>query len=78
MSDDFSLEKFVSRFASELNHLYGTWGENTATWSYTRGNSPRLLFKTYEALQSEGVHQMAKIAEFIGVPANSGRIAFAI
>jgi len=77
--DDFSLEKFASRFVrGELNHPYGTWGENTATWFYTRGNSQRLLLVTYEALQSEGASQVARIAEFIGVPTSSERIAFAI
>jgi len=77
--DDFPLDKFVSRFVSgELNHPYGTWAENTATWFCTRGQSPRLLLVTYEALQSEGARQMAKIAEFIGVPADPARIAFAL
>jgi hypothetical protein len=37
-----------------------------------------LLLVTYEALQSEGARQMAKIAEFIGVPADPARIAFAL
>ena len=79
ISDDFPLEKFVSRFVSgELNHPYGTWGENTATWFYARSHSPRLLLVTYEALQSEGAHQMARIAEFIGVPTTPERISFAI
>jgi hypothetical protein len=79
IADDFPLDQFVSRFVrGELNHPYGTWGENTATWFYTRGNSPRLLLVTYEALQSEGPQQMARIAEFIGVQADPDRIAFAI
>jgi hypothetical protein len=79
ISDDYPLEKFVSRFVrGELNHPYGTWGEHTATWFYTRGNSPRLLLVTYESLQSDGSHQMARIAEFLGVPASPDRIAFAI
>jgi hypothetical protein len=79
IADDFPLDKFVSRFVNgELNHPYGTWGENTATWFYARGNSPRLLLVTYESLQSEGAHQMARIAEFIGVPVNPERIGFAI
>jgi len=79
IADDFPLEKFVSRFVrGELNHPYGTWGENTATWFYTRGNSSRLLLVTYEALQSDGPRQMEKVAEFIGVPADPDRIAFAI
>jgi hypothetical protein len=33
---------------------------------------------TYEALQSEGAHQMARIAEFIGVPVTPERIRFAL
>jgi hypothetical protein len=79
ISDDYPLEKFVSRFVrGEVNHPYGTWAENTATWFYTRGNSPRLLLVTYESLQTEGTHQMARIAEFLGVPASPERIAFAI
>jgi hypothetical protein len=77
--DDFPLEKFVSRFVKgELNHPYGTWGENTASWHYTRGNSSRLLLVTYEALQADGPQQMARIAQFIGVPTTAERIAFAI
>ena len=79
IADDFPLDKFVSRFVSgELNHPYGTWGENTATWFYARGNSPRLLLVTYESLQSEGARQLARIAEFIGVPVTTERIDFAI
>ena len=79
ITEDFPLETFVSRFVrGELNHPYGTWGENTATWFYTRGNSPRLLLVTYEALQSQGTHEMGRIAEFLGVSANPERIAFAI
>ncbi|MGA9474046.1 MAG: sulfotransferase domain-containing protein [Terriglobales bacterium] len=79
IADDFPLDKFVSRFVSgELNHPYGTWGENTATWFYARGNSPRLLLVTYESLQSEGARQLARIAEFIGVPVTTERINFAI
>jgi hypothetical protein len=77
--EGFPLEQFVSRFVrGELNHPYGTWGENTATWFYTRGNTPRLLLVTYEALQSDGTRQMARIAEFIGVPTTAERIQFAI
>jgi Sulfotransferase domain len=79
IAEDYPLEKFVSRFVrGELNHPYGTWGENTATWFYTRGNSPRLLLVTYESLQSEGAHQMARIAEFLAVPTSPERITFAI
>jgi len=76
---DFPKDKFVSRFVSgELNHPYGTWGENTATWYYARGNTPRLLLVTYESLQSDGPHQMAKIADFLGIQTTPEKIAYAI
>src|SRR5271154_1316263 len=33
ISDDYPLQQFVSRFVrGELNHSYGTWGENAASW----------------------------------------------
>jgi hypothetical protein len=77
--EGFPVEKFVSRFVSgELNHPYGTWGENTATWYYARGHSSRLLLVTYEALQSDGPHQMERIAAFLGIPTTPERITFAI
>lgn len=79
IEEGFPVEQFVSRFVrGEVSHPYGTWAENTATWFYTRANSPRLLLVTYEALQSDGPQQMARIAEFIGVPADRERIDFAI
>lgn len=77
--EDFPVDKFVSRFVrGELNHPYGTWGENTATWYYARGQSSRLLLVTYEALQSDGPHQMERIAGFLAIPTSRERIAFAI
>ncbi len=79
ISDDYPLEQFVSRFVQgPLNHPYGTWGEHTATWFYTRGNSPRLLLVTYEALQKQAQLEMSRIAEFLGIAASPERIAFAI
>ncbi|HVM94531.1 MAG TPA: sulfotransferase domain-containing protein [Terriglobales bacterium] len=77
--EDFPKDKFVSRFVSgELNHPYGTWGENTATWYYARGNTSRLLLVTYESLQSDGPHQMARIAGFLGIHTTPEKIAYAI
>jgi len=77
--EDFPKDKFVSRFVNgELNHPYGTWGENTATWFYARGNTPRLLLVTYEALQSDGPHQMARIANFLGISTTPEQITYAI
>jgi hypothetical protein len=79
ISEDYPLEQFVSRFVrGELNHRYGTWGENAASWLYTRRQDPQFLLVKYEALQSQAVAEMGRIAEFLGVAADRERIAFAI
>jgi hypothetical protein len=79
IADDFPLPQFVSRFVrGELNHPYGTWGENAASWVYTRGADPRFLLVTYEALQSQAMNEMGRIARFLGLSATSEQLAFAI
>jgi hypothetical protein len=79
IADDYPREKFVSRFVrGELNHPYGTWGENAATWFYTRRGDPRFLLVKYEALQSQAVDEMARIAGFLGISATPDRLAKAI
>ncbi|HWZ81650.1 MAG TPA: sulfotransferase domain-containing protein [Terriglobales bacterium] len=79
IGEDYPVQQFVSRFVrGEVNHPYGTWGENTATWFYTRHNSPRFLLVTYEALQSDAVPEMGRIADFLGIAADKQRIAFAV
>ena len=72
ISEDYPLQQFVSRFVrGELNHPYGTWGEN-------RRQGPQFLLVRYESLQSQAIDEMEKIAEFLGVSADPERIAFAI
>jgi Sulfotransferase domain len=79
IADDYPLPQFVSRFVrGELNHPYGTWGEHTATWFYTRRGDPRLLQVKYEALQSQAMDEMRKIAKFLGIAATPERLTFAI
>jgi hypothetical protein len=77
--EDFPLTKFVSRFVrGELNHPHGTWGEHVATWFYTRTNDPRFLLVRYESLQAEGLQELRRVAEFLGIPAKDERLAFAL
>jgi hypothetical protein len=79
IADDFPLPQFVSRFVrGELNHPYGTWGENVATWLYTRRADPRFLLVKYEALQAQALEEMARIARFMGISPDPDRLAFAI
>jgi hypothetical protein len=79
IAEDFPLPQFVSRFVhGELNHGYGTWGENVASWLSTRRDDPRFLLVKYEALQTQAMDEMARIAHFMGIPPDPGRSAFAI
>ncbi len=79
IADDFPLQQFVSRFLrGELNHPYGTWGENVASWFYTRRQDSRFLLVTYEALQTRPAEEMRRIASFMGISPDPERLAFAI
>jgi len=79
IAEDYPLEQFVARFVSgELNHPYGTWGENAASWFYTRHGDPRFLLVRYEALQTQPTDEMRRIADFLAIPATSEQIATAI
>lgn len=79
ISEDYPVQQFVSRFLrGELNHPYGTWGENAATWFYARRGDPRFLLVKYEDLQSQAMEEMGKIANFLSIPTAPERLAFAI
>jgi len=77
--EDFPVQQFVSRFVQgEVNHPYGTWGENAASWFYTRGGDSRFLLVKYEALQSQAMEEMTRIAAFLGIAASPQQLATAI
>jgi hypothetical protein len=79
IAEDFPLTQFVSRFVrGEVNHPYGTWFENVATWFYTRRDDSRFLLVKYEALQSQAMEEMERIARFLGISPDRERLAFAI
>jgi Sulfotransferase domain len=79
IAEDFPRQEFVSRFVrGEVNHPNGTWAENVATWFYARRGDPRFLLVRYEDLQTQALVEMAKIARFIGISADSERLAFAV
>jgi hypothetical protein len=79
IADDFPVPRFVSRFVrGELNHPHGTWGENVASWLYTRRGNPTFLLVQYENLQSQPMDEMARIARFLGISPDPERLVFAI
>jgi hypothetical protein len=79
IAEEYPKQQFVSRFVrGELNHPYGTWFENAATWFYARRGDPRFLLVKYEALQSQAMEEMGRIAGFLGISAPPERLALAI
>ena len=79
IAEEYPKQQFVSRFVrGELNHPYGTWFENAATWFYARRGDPRFLLVKYEALQSQAMEEMGRIAGFLGISAAPERLALAI
>lgn len=79
VSDDCRIEDFVERFVcGPVNHPFGTWGDNVGSWFYTRRNHPNFLLVKYESLQADPRREVARIARFLNLPADSDRIEFAI
>ena len=79
IDESYPIQRFVQSFvAGEVHHPYGTWGENVASWLYVRQNDPRFLLVRYEALQTQGMREMKRIAEFLGMPHDAKALTFAI
>ena len=79
LNEDCRIEDFVERFVrGQVNHPFGSWGDNVASWFYTRRSSPHFLLVKYESLQADPQHEVARIARFLNLPAEPSRIAFAI
>ena len=81
IEDDYSLDRFVSRFiAGEAVRppRLGSWSENVASWLAMRQNDPNFLFLRYEDMLRETGPALAKIASFLGIDATPERIARAV
>lgn len=80
--EGYSLQEFVARFLAgdlnEHNPRYGTWRENVASWFYARRDDPRFLLVRYESLQSRSLEEVRRIAEFLGIQADTERLGRAI
>src|SRR5271165_3880538 len=79
ISEDFRIEDYVSRFVQGMAvGPYGTWSENVASWLYVRGDDDKFLLVRYEALQLDGVGELGRIAEFLGIGRDSKRLSLAL
>jgi hypothetical protein len=79
IGEKFPLEDYVPRFLEQhTEHNCGTWGENVGSWFYVRRNSPDFLLIRYESLLSDGMRELGRIAEFLGIPADPERLKLAL
>jgi Sulfotransferase domain len=80
IEDGYPLVKYVDDFVSgRLNSKdWGTWGENVASWLYTRGKSNDFLLLRYEDMIEDPVRELARTATFLGIASDPARIEQAV
>jgi hypothetical protein len=77
--ESYPLADYIPRFlAGSTGHAYGSWFEHLASWYFARRNDPRFLLLQYESLHSQTAIELARIADFLGVPSDPSRLAFAV
>jgi len=77
--ESYPLADYIPRFlAGNTGHAYGSWFEHLASWYSTRRDDPKFLLVKYESLHSQTAIELARIADFLGVPSDPSRLAFAI
>lgn len=78
IGDDYPPDKFVSRFVAGQTGIYGSWGENVASWLATRHNRPGFLLLRYEDMLADTARELAKVSEFLQISPDAKRIATAV
>ena len=80
IDDRYSLASFVSDFvAGRLSSAdWGTWGENVASWVYTRNGWLGFLLLRYEDMLSDTERELTKVAGFLGVESEPKRLTAAV
>jgi hypothetical protein len=78
--DDYPLETYVDDFVSGklISADWGTWGENVASWLYTRCGSSSFLLIRYEDMIADTVRELARIARHLKIEASPERIQNAV
>jgi len=77
-ADGFSMEEHVKQFVSGATTVYGSWGQNIASWLATRAQTPRFLILRYEDMIENTARELRKAADFIGIAVSAERVAAAV
>ena len=78
IEDDFSIQLFVTRFIAGGAGIYGSWGENVASWLATRYGSQNFLLLRYEDLMTATLDELAKLASFLGTSTDPALLSQAV
>src|SRR5205085_7699629 len=80
IEDRYPLASFVTDFVrGRLSSFdWGTWGENVASWFYTRNGRPEFLLLRYEDMLSNTRSELEKVARFLNIEPAAERLAGAI
>lgn len=78
ISDNAPLEPFVQDFLIDPTSPYGSWHDNVLSWLATRQRSETFLLLRYEDMLADTVHELARIASFLGIPADIPRMNAAV
>jgi hypothetical protein len=76
IEDSYPLEAWVKDFVrgNLTSADWGTWGENVASWFYTRGRSADFLLLRYEDMVENTPRELARIAHHLGVEVTADRL----
>jgi len=80
IADDYPLANYVDDFVEGrlISADWGTWGENVASWIFTRQNRNSFLLLRYEDMKSDTEHELRRIATFLGLQVGPDRLQQAI
>jgi hypothetical protein len=69
ISDSYPLEAWVEDFirGKLISADWGSWGENVASWLYTRGQNPDFLLLRYEDMIEQTPRELARIARHLRI-----------
>jgi hypothetical protein len=80
IANDYPLADYVDDFTNGrlISADWGSWGENVASWIYTRQNQSGFLLVRYEDMKKNTPHELRRIATFLGVEPTEERLTQAI
>jgi hypothetical protein len=78
IEDNYPVPHFVERFVRGETCPYASWGGNVAGWLATRYGRPGFLLLRYEDMIADTDRELAKIADFLGLPADAQRLSNAV